>query len=227
MDYRARQRMAAGSTWLCLVTSYWLAALPLSAQPAQTPEAVIAALRTALDNNDLAAVALHLTGETGRTLRQLAVPFAQCQRAYEQLLRAAKEKGLTLATPLDRTLRPFDGFECTLVGEPIRDKDTFRARIRCGPRGKTREETVIVLQEEGRWRLTAPEVLVRMTPTAARAPAVTRLYEELARVLERLAKQVAEGQIENRQAFLTAFAVHVAPLVEALERPSAGTGSRR
>jgi hypothetical protein len=191
--------------------------VPAAQPPAEikTPQAAVAAVKKALDANDLRALSDLTTNPAATTLRKLAEPFAKTRLAGERLDRALKDKpALAFNNPFAASLTPFADVHFELV-EIGKEGNQTVARIRYGPRGASAPEEVVALVQEGpTWRVDPPQAVVkalrRLAASPARLDQYTQGLEKLADVLNALAGDIEKDQVKTREAAL----LRLAQLVE-------------
>lgn len=181
----------------------------------ETPQAAVAALRKALEANDLAALAQLVPGPNDAALRTLAGPMAKAQAAGARVDAALKEQpSLNFANPFAASLTPFAGLTVELV-ETGKDAGRNFVRVKVSTKDGAAHEEVLGLVSEGAgWRIGLPADLARQLRRLQDPPEELQREAErlaaLADVLEKLAADLDKKQLKTREAALLRLAQLVA-----------------
>lgn len=176
-----------------------------AAQAQEDPRAgVLASFKTALESGSVKDLAPHVAGKPGQVLRRLAEPYARAKTAAQRFEDALAEKGIALDNPFAASVRPLADLQLDLL-EIIKDKEQHQVRVRFGPRGRTAEEVLALVQEEGVWRVTLPAVLLAdLEPVLSKDAADKRAkqLETLAEIFDLLARDVGNASLKTREDIL-------------------------
>jgi hypothetical protein len=162
--------------------------------------AVLASFKTALEKGEVKEMAALVAGRHGEILRRLAEPYSRAAAASDRLDAALVEKNINWSNPFAAGVRPLADLQLDIV-ELAREDNQDIVRVRFGPRGRTQEETLALVQEGGAWRVSLPADLRKDLARLASREDVDRQaknLDALAEILETLAREVANGSLKNR-----------------------------
>ncbi|MCS6975825.1 MAG: hypothetical protein NZM31_02290 [Gemmatales bacterium] len=162
--------------------------------------AALAAFKTAVESGSVKDLAPHVAGKPGQVLRRLAEPYAKARTAAERFETALAEKNIALENPFAASVRPLADLQVDVL-EITKDKDRHLVRVRFGPRGRTNEEVLGLVEEEGAWRVTLPAALAKDLEPALRDNAAdqrARQLETLSEILDQLARDVSNASLKTR-----------------------------
>jgi len=169
-------------------------------QEADPRAAVLAGFKSALEKGDVKEVAGFVAGKHGEILRRLAEPYSRAAAASDRLDAALLEKNINWSNPFAAGVRPLADLQLDIL-EVTREENQDLVRIRFGPRGRTQEETLALVQEGGAWRVSLPADLRKDLARLTSKEAVDRQakhLDALAEILDALAKEVSNGSLKSR-----------------------------
>lgn len=181
----------------------WLALLGVpgtAAAPDDARASALAAFKAAVESGSVKDLAPHVAGQAGQVLRRLAEPYARAKASAERFETALAEKNIALENPFAASVRPLADLQFDLL-EIARDTEQHVVRVRFGPRGRAAEEVLVLVQEDGVWRVTLPAALLKDLQPVLRKNAVdqrVRQLESLADIQDQLARDVSNGSLKNR-----------------------------
>jgi hypothetical protein len=183
------------------------------------PAAALSAVKEALEKADVVAYANLAAGPPGAIFRKLAGPLKKVQDASEKLDRAIAEKpALNVINPFANQLNPLVGYQIEII-ELFKEGNQQLSRVRFGLANQLKEETLLIAQEDGQWRVSLPGEFLksanRLTPERLSKQIDT--LSRLADILTNLAGEVSSGKLATREAVMIklAAAVKDAKLTEA------------
>ncbi len=162
--------------------------------------AALAAFKVAVESGSVKDLAPHVAGQAGQVLRRLAEPYARARASAERFEAALAEKNISLENPFAASVRPLADLQLDLL-EVSKDRERHLVRVRFGPRGRAAEEVLVLVQEDGVWRVTLPVALLKDLQPVLRGNAAdqrVRQLETLADIQDQLARDVSNGSLKNR-----------------------------
>jgi hypothetical protein len=163
---------------------------------------VLANFKTAMEAGDLKKLGPLVAGGEGEILRALAEPYAKAKVASDRFDSALKEKAIAFSNPFAGAVTPLADLQFDVV-EFAREDGKELVRVRFGPRGKGQEETLLLQQEQGTWRVSLPTELIKeLKPLTKREERDRRAkgIEKLSELLDTAAREVQNGTLKTKEA---------------------------
>ncbi|MFO0814693.1 MAG: hypothetical protein U0796_15860 [Gemmatales bacterium] len=173
------------------------------AKPA-TAQAAMVAFRAAIEKGDVEAFAQLVAGPPGNLLRTLAPALKKAQVASDAFSKALAEKpALNVTNPLANDFNPLRGYLLELI-ELVPGKDESLARVRFGPVGRLREETLSVKREGEGFRVSLPSAYLKavVPMTAEQVNQQVQRLNALTVVFTTISEQVKKGELTSKEAVL-------------------------
>jgi hypothetical protein len=180
----------------------------MQAQDTDPRVAALAGFKTALESGNVKTLSGLAAGKDGDTLRKLADAYTRARAASDRLDNALKEKRILLVNPFAASANPLADLQLDIL-ELTKENNQDIARVRFGPRGKTVEETLLLAQESGLWRVSLPAELVKDLRSLDKKEARDRrvqAIDKLAELLDSVAKDVQSGTLKTKESVLLRIA---------------------
>jgi hypothetical protein len=200
------QLVLLGFQGIALLVSLMQAEKP-AAPDLKSPPGVVAALKKAIEANDLHTLALIASPKVREPLEKLAGPFAKAQAASARLDKAIAERPpLAFINPFAASLTPFAGMQIDLV-EITKDGAATTVRVRFVAKSQPPREEVLALTTEGAsWRIDLPaevtKPLLRLAAAPDKLQKQAQGLERLATVLSTLTDEVEKERFKTKEALV-------------------------
>lgn len=192
--------MRSVSALFIIVTSF----PSLCAQDNDPRAVAVANFKVALETGNVKTLSGLAGGKEGDTLRKLADPYVKAKAASDRLDAALKEKSITFGNPFAASVTPLADLQLDIL-EITKEDNQEIARVRIGPRGKTIEETLLLTQEDGGWRVSLPADMLKDLRTLSKKEQRDRRIQgidKLATLLDTVAKEVQNGTLKTKETVL-------------------------